>query len=161
MRALYALGITLAVLLPGATRAQAISPLVAHDLLAAHNAARVKVGSPPLVWSAVLAEAAQFWANHLMSTHGFSHQPNDPHGENLFLISGGTVSPTEVVRAWVAEISSYDHNTNTCSGVCGHYTQVIWRTTREVGCGTAFDGYRQVWVCKYEPPGNVVGFRPY
>jgi uncharacterized protein YkwD len=142
-------------------RAQPVPPLVAHALLEAHNAARVRVGSPPLVWSDALAQDAARWAAHLVATRSFAHQPNDPHGENLFLIAGGTATPGDVVRAWVGEMRDYDHNTNSCTGVCGHYTQVVWRTTRAVGCGTAFDGYRQVWVCEYEPPGNVVGFRPY
>jgi hypothetical protein len=42
---------------------------------------------------------------------------------------------------------------------CGHYTQVIWQESREVGCATAQyktgnikDGY--VYVCKYKKAGN-------
>jgi hypothetical protein len=96
-----------------------------------------------------------------MATHVFANQPNDPHGENLFMISGGSVTPAEVVQTWVAERGDYNPDANTCAGVCGHYTQVVWRTTRGVGCGMAFDGYRQVWVCEYDPPGNVAGVRPY
>jgi pathogenesis-related protein 1 len=91
----------------------------------------------------------------------FAHQPDDPYGENLFMIAGGSVTPDEVVQTWIAERGDYDPDTNRCAGVCGHYTQVVWRTTREVGCGMAFDSYRQVWVCEYDPPGNVAGFRPY
>lgn len=140
---------------------QTVPQLVVHELVAAHNAARVKVGSPPLAWSDQLAEVAQHWADHLMAAHAFAPQAGHQHGENLFLIAGGTVAPTEVVRTWLAEERDYDHNTNSCTGVCGHYTQVVWRATRAVGCGTAFDGYRQIWVCEYEPPGNVTGMRPY
>jgi hypothetical protein len=77
------------------------------------------------------------------------------------MISGGTVTPAEVVQTWIAEKGDYDPDSNTCAGVCTHYTQVVWRTTREVGCGMAFDGERQVWVCEYDPAGNVAGHRPY
>jgi uncharacterized protein YkwD len=140
---------------------QTLPTFSARALLDAHNSARAQVGSPPLAWSSGLAADAKQWADRLLAEHAFAHQPNDAHGENLFAISGGTAAPAEVVRTWVAERGDYDPRTNTCSGVCGHYTQVVWRTTREVGCGMAFDGYRQVWVCEYEPPGNVVGFRPY
>lgn len=66
-----------------------------------------------------------------------------------------------MVRDWIAEMPAYDHNTNRCNGVCGHYTQVVWRTTRAVGCGVGFDGDRQIWVCEYAPPGNIAGARPY
>jgi hypothetical protein len=162
MRAARALALVVAaaqVIAPAS--AQPVPLIAVHDLLDAHNAARVRVGSPPLVWSDALAMDAERWAAHLISTHSFVPQPDATHGENLFLVAGGTVSPTEVVRTWVAEMRDYDHVTNSCFGVCTHYTQVIWRTTRAVGCGMAFDGYRQVWVCEYEPPGNVAGSRPY
>jgi uncharacterized protein YkwD len=161
MKPSYALGLAMLLLAALPAVGQPMPRLVEQALLDAHNAVRVRVGSPPLVWSDALATDAARWANHLVATHTFVHQPNDPHGENLFLMAGGTATPLEVVRAWMAEMRDYDHNTNSCSGVCGHYTQVIWRSTRAVGCGMAFDGYRQVWVCEYEPPGNVIGLPPY
>jgi len=45
--------------------------------------------------------------------------------------------------------------------VCGHYTQIVWRDTKQVGCGVARDNRREIWVCNYDPPGNWVGHRPY
>jgi pathogenesis-related protein 1 len=145
----------------GPAHGQSLPTFSARALLEAHNSARVRVGSPPLAWSRGLAGEAKRWADELLTTHMFAHQPDNPHGENLFMISRGTVTPAEVVETWIAERRDYDIETNTCTGVCGHYTQVVWRTTREVGCGMAFDDGRQVWVCEYDPPGNVVGFRPY
>ena len=74
-----------------------------------------------------------------------------------------------VVAMWASEAKSYDYATNGCSGVCGHYTQVVWRSTTSVGCaiqrcatGSPFGG--STWffaVCNYVPPGNFVGERPY
>lgn len=157
-----ALGLAIALTLAVApAHGQSPPTFSAHELLDAHNSARARVGCPPLVWSRGLASEARHWADQLLATHTFAQQPNDPHGENLFLISGGIVTSAEVVQTWVAERGDYNPNTNTCVGVCGHYTQVVWRTTREVGCGMALDGYREVWVCEYDPPGNVAGVRPY
>jgi hypothetical protein len=157
-----ALGGLIALLLAiAAAHGQSPPTFSAHELLDAHNSARVRVGSPPLAWSRELAGDAKRWADQLLTTHMFTHQPDDPHGENMFMISGGSVTPAEVVQTWVAERGDYNPDANTCAGVCRHYTQVVWRATREVGCGMAFDGYRQVWVCEYEPPGNVGGSRPY
>jgi uncharacterized protein YkwD len=144
-----------------AAHGQTVPQLVTRELVAAHNAARVKVGSPPLAWSDRLAETAHRWADYLMAAHAFAPRTGDPHGETLLLIAGGTVAPAEVVRTWLSEERDYNHNTNSCIGVCGHYTQVVWRAAREVGCGMAFDGYRQIWVCEYAPPGNFTGMRPY
>ena len=140
--------------------AQPLSP-EAQQMLAAHNDVRAGVGVPPLSWSDTLAGVARDWARHLIETGRFEHRPNPAHGENLYAITGGTASPRQVVDAWASERRHYDLRTNTCSAVCGHYTQIVWERTRSVGCALAQAGGRQVWVCSYDPPGNVVGRRPY
>ena len=98
-------------------------------MLDAHNAIRARVGVPPLVWSDQLTQVAQDWANHLIATGGFSHRPNNRYGENLYSISGAIASPAQVVGYWAREARGYDIRSNTCSGVCGHYTQIVWGTT--------------------------------
>ena len=142
--------------------AQGRSPAsIPQAMLDAHNAIRARVGVPPLVWSDQLARVAQDWANHLIATGSFGHRPNNHYGENAYTISGSTTSPAQVVGYWAREARGYDIRSNTCSGVCGHYTQIVWGTTRAVGCAVATDRRREVWVCNYDPPGNVVGYRPY
>ena len=89
------------------------------------------------------------------------HRPKSAYGENLFEITGGDASGTQVVNAWAAESRNYDYRRNKCRKVCGHYTQIVWRDTREIGCGVARGRGREVWVCDYDPPGNWVGQRPY
>ena len=134
---------------------------LAQEMLAAHNAIRARVGERPLVWSPQVAAVAQDWANRLIATGAFSHRPNNRYGENLYTISGGSMSVEEAVNGWAAEAHGYDIRTNICAGVCGHYTQIVWASTRAIGCAVAAKGYRQVWVCDYDPPGNVIGERPY
>jgi pathogenesis-related protein 1 len=137
------------------------SSSLAQAMLKAHNAVRTSVGVPPLVWSDQLAEVAQDWADHLIATGGLLHRPDNRYGENLYTISGGTASPAQVVDFWAAEARGYDIRSNSCRGVCGHYTQIVWGKTRTVGCAVATDRRREVWVCNYDPPGNVIGYRPY
>jgi pathogenesis-related protein 1 len=134
---------------------------LSQDMLAAHTAVRATVAVNPFVWSAQLAEVAQDWANHLIATGSFGHHPGNRYGENLYSISGGTASPAQVVGYWAEEVRGYDLRSNTCAGVCGHYTQIVWDKTRTVGCAVATDRQREVWVCNYDPPGNVIGYRPY
>jgi pathogenesis-related protein 1 len=142
--------------------AQARSPeSIAQAMLDAHNAIRARVGVPSLVWSDQLSQVAQDWANHLIATGGFSHRPNNRYGENLYSISDDIASPAQVVGYWAREARGYDIRSNTCSRVCGHYTQIVCGTTRTVGCAVATDRRREVWVCNYDPPGNVIGYRPY
>ena len=150
--------ILLFIVLAGMASAQSS---LTREMLAAHNAERARLGVPSLQWSDHLEVRARDWADTLLGRGQFVHRPNSPYGENLFEITGSSAAPVEVVRAWASESRNYDYKSNRCHGVCGHYTQIIWRDTREVGCAVARGRGREVWVCNYDPPGNWVGKRPY
>jgi pathogenesis-related protein 1 len=153
----------------GLTRGQA------EELVQAHNAWRRRVGVRPLRWSSELARAAQSHADRLAARgcrleHG--GLPRDT-GQNLYGVGPFRedgrdhvvdLVPAQVVNAWGAEGAAYDHARNRCASgrKCGHYTQVVWGTTQQVGCGMAVCRSRgQVWVCNYQPAGNMEGKRPY
>jgi pathogenesis-related protein 1 len=131
------------------------------DMLAAHNAVRARVNVPPLRWSDKLADVAQGWANRLLVSRRFAHRPDSEYGENLYEIEGARATASQVVRMWDSESQQYDYASNTCRKVCGHYTQIVWAATKQVGCGVARDSRREIWVCNYDPPGNWIGRRPY
>jgi pathogenesis-related protein 1 len=129
-----------------------------------HNVWREKVGCQPLTWSRDLAKYAQEWADELAKRGcEMKHRPPDKYGENIFWSQGMTNQSDYVVDAWGSEIEFYDGKKNSCKKdeVCGHYTQVVWCNTKEVGCGMAKCGDEEIWVCNYNPPGNYVGQRPY
>ena len=145
-----------------------------------HNQVRTKLGLLPLQWANHLANYSQEWANHLATTScNMIHRVeanNNPagYGENLFWSSPlmwsdgkyevAQVSAARVARDWAAEAQFYDYASNTCAPgeQCGHYTQMVWRDTRQLGCGMAYcPNGGQIWVCSYDPPGNWVGERPY
>lgn len=132
-----------------------------QQFLQAHNDVRSAVGVPPLRWSADLATYAADWAQTLANRGAFEHRPKNRYGENLYMIRGGPTNAAQVVRSWAEERKNYNARTNKCSGVCGHYTQLVWRNTTAVGCAMAPRGNRQIWVCNYDPPGNWRGQRPY
>ncbi|TVU28882.1 hypothetical protein EJB05_20418, partial [Eragrostis curvula] len=140
--------------------------LQALGFLAAHNAARQAVGLRPLAWDERLAAYARRYAAARSRDCALVHS-HGPYGENLFRGSGGAGwRPADVVGAWVRERAMYDARSNTCRGghgACGHYTQVVWRSTTAVGCTLVpCGGGRSTFgVCSYNPPGNYVGVRPY
>jgi pathogenesis-related protein 1 len=144
-----------------ATRTEA-EPAHLSGLVASHNRVRAEVRVAPLLWSSEVAAAAQRWADRLAASGcRLQHNPRTPHGENLFWTSV-PVDTSRVVAAWAAEKKNYRYATNTCpGGVCGHYTQVVWARSTKLGCGVATCGSAQVWVCNYDPPGNVIGQKPY
>ena len=148
------------------------------EMVAAHNRWRKTVGAQPLSYSTELAASAQDWANHLKQGNHCQMQHSKPdgrYGENLYWASAvewsdgrrelQKVSPKQVVDDWGNERTDYDYKNNSCTKgkMCGHYTQVIWKTTTTVGCAIAVcnDSREQVWVCQYQPPGNWVGQKPY
>jgi len=134
---------------------------LSREMLVAHNAVRARVGVAYLVWSPQLAERAQEWADALLASNRFAHQSNAKFGENLFKIRGAAATPKQVLNVWAAESRNYDYSSNGCRGVCGHYTQIVWRDTKAMGCAVARGERREIWVCKYDPRGNWIGRRPY
>lgn len=136
-------------------------------ITAAHNRVRAGVGVAPLEWSPELARYARRWADKLKQRGcRLEHRPGSGpdaqrHGENLYSGTGHAPTAAEVVDLWAAEVAGYDAKRNRCKGVCGHYTQVVWRGSQRLGCAMAACGATEVWVCNYDPPGNYVGERPY
>jgi len=117
-----------------------------------------------VLWSGRTGWAvAQEWADSLLARREFDHRSKQTYGENLFQIAGRDpdTSAAHVVEAWAGEARDYDYTSNGCRRVCGHYTQIVWRDTREVGCALARNSAREVWVCQYSPPGNIIGHRPW
>lgn len=143
--------------------------LLRQAMLKEHNAARVAVGAAPLVWSETLAADAARYAAALAETEQFKHSTEPrgavPEGENLFMGSRGAYRYDEMARLWVNERRFYragpvpDISTTGRWQDVGHYTQIIWRRTTEVGCALASSRRDDYLVCRYAPPGNVVGRR--
>jgi|GEM_PF-1037570 len=133
-----------------------------QELLKEHNRYRAQVGVPNLTWSATVAASAQEWANNLGANNKFEHGKSQ-YGENLYMGSGNR-GGSAAVQSWGTEKANY-HGEAIGEGdfsSYGHYTQMVWRTTTEVGCGSAttVDG-GTVWVCRYNPAGNLSGGKPF
>jgi uncharacterized protein YkwD len=164
MKQIFVLAAMAAVL---ATPAPAADDFSAR-ILAAHNAERAAVSVPPLVWSDSLAADAAVWAKQLAATGKFGHSPpasRKGEGESLWVGTAGGYSPEEMVGGWAAEKRAYRYgaftNGTTDGQVTGHYTQMIWKNSTAVGCAKASGGGYDVLVCRYSPPGNAVGEKPY
>ncbi|GLJ27142.1 hypothetical protein SUGI_0532110 [Cryptomeria japonica] len=133
------------------------------QFLVPQNQIRARVGDPPLRWSKKLANYAKWWANQRRGDCSLTHS-NGPYGENLFWGSGKAWQPKDAVSAWIGEYKFYNYQRNSCNGYqqCGHYTQIVWRKTRSVGCARIICNRGDVFMtCNYDPPGNYIGQKPY
>ncbi|XP_045614786.2 CRISP/Allergen/PR-1 isoform X2 [Procambarus clarkii] len=170
-------------------------------ILQAHNHYRAKVAwgkeergnpgpQPPaanmkeLIWSDELAQVAQAWSNTCPSDHD-CHEcrqllTQDYYiGQNLywswgfndseewnFAISAFYNEVVDVPNSLVNKYQSLD-----LPRPIGHYTQLVWAETQEVGCGAVYNGpcsfgilsYNscKTYVCNYGPAGNFLGHSMY
>jgi pathogenesis-related protein 1 len=146
-----------------------LSPGEKRQLLLEHTRVRAEVGVGPLVWSERLADHARQWAEHLAAAGcRLEHRPATgpwagPYGENLFSGTIGYYGVADAVQAWESEKRFFQGEALTSSNwqPAGHYTQLVWKNTRKVGCGKAVCQGRILIVCNYDPPGNVLGEKPY
>ncbi|MGH6786679.1 MAG: CAP domain-containing protein [Novosphingobium sp.] len=141
---------------------------LAARLLAAHNGERSAVGMPALSWSPKLAEDARAWGAELARSGRFRHsswESRKGQGENLFMGTAGAYAAEEMIGYFIGEGRDFRpgafpevSRTGRWQDV-GHYTQLIWPETREVGCAIVGGGGQDYLVCRYFPTGNVVGQR--
>lgn len=133
-------------------------------ILAAHNAERVRMGIKPLSWNPMLAAQAGVWARDLAARGAFEHSKNRfGAGENLWMGTSGRYAPEAMIGAFISEKQYFRPGKFpkvSSSGRwqdVGHYTQLIWAATSDVGCAMATGKGRDVLVCRYYPAGNMIG----
>jgi len=143
-----------------------VAEALQQAMLEAHRQARAQVGLPPLAWNDDLAAAARDHAAMLARIGALRHtdQPMvEAQGENLWAGTRGAYAYREMVAAWAGEAANFINAPTPRSSRTGqwqdvgHYAQIVWRETREVGCATASDPHEDYLVCRYRPAGNVIG----
>ncbi|HEX8571136.1 MAG TPA: CAP domain-containing protein [Allosphingosinicella sp.] len=137
-------------------------------LLALHNRERSAVGAPPLAWDPALASAARAYGPELARLRKLAHSPagaRPGQGENLWMGTRGAYSLEEMAGGWAAEkrllrpgLFPNVSRSGNWSDV-GHYTQLVWRGSTRVGCAVHKSREWDFLICRYSPPGNVVGRR--
>ena len=142
---------------PAPAPAPAAPKGVAEQFVAAHNRVRAKHCAGPLTWSPKLATYAQHWADSLKAKGcAFGHSGGQ-YGENLAAGTEGVLDPEATVAMWYDEIKLYKFPDGGFSMQTGHFTQLVWRGTTQVGCGHSHCNGNDIWVCEYDPPGNWDG----
>ncbi|XP_060074945.1 uncharacterized protein LOC132554644 isoform X2 [Ylistrum balloti] len=135
------------------------------EVVKAHNIYRARHQSGPIVHSQELTSVAQRWADHLAKTDGFQHSDCNCNGkrigENIAMkwTSGpDNYTGQEVTDQWYGEVKMYTFGSAQPVSGTGHFTQVVWKGSDEIGVGKARtkDGKILV-VANYRPAGNMLG----
>ena len=148
-----------------------LSPEEARVALEFHNKVRKDVKVSPLSWSTELASYAQAWADEIAKTGcKMRHRPRNgewaqQYGENIFWGSPARFYSAQIASEnWYSEIKLFKNKSVTSENLegVGHYTQMVWKTTTAVGIGKAVCAKDAlIVVANYDPPGNVIGLKPY
>ena len=131
------------------------------EALQCHNKYRAKHHSPPLKLNKDLCKIAQSYADKLLSTR-ILHFSNNKYkgkdvGENLYKCDNGSpVTGEMATENWYSEIKNYDFKKDYQKDT-GHFTQIVWKDTTDVGFGIANKNSIYYVVAYYFPPGNFLG----
>jgi hypothetical protein len=145
--------------------------LLRDVVLGMHNEERESLGLAPLAWDSALAADAARYARQMAQTNIFRHSERTsratPSGENLWMGSRGLYDYAVMVGSFLDERRYFQRDgklpdlssTGRWEDV-GHYTQIIWRGTRRIGCALAEGQSYDYLVCRYFPAGNIFGQNP-
>lgn len=101
-----------------------------------HNYFRAQHNVSPLTWNSTLAASAETWAKECAFRHSQA-------GQNLV---AGFPDIAHSIDAWGLERTDYDWETPGFGENTGHFTQLVWKGTRELGCGR--------WLCRKSLPSR-------
>ena len=141
--------------------------LLRSTALRLHNDARRSFGVVPVAWSEALANEARDYARTMATTGLYGHDRTPGRrqrmGETLWRGSRGVFSYETMIGVMVDEGRLFRPGvfpavsaTRNWADVA-HFTQSVWPTTTEIGCGLASSGSSDYLVCRYAPTGNKDG----
>ncbi|OXA51179.1 Golgi-associated plant pathogenesis-related protein 1 [Folsomia candida] len=129
-----------------------------EECLQVHNELRTKHGSPPMAIKEEMCKIAQAWANHLTTIGKMEHSNTEGFGENIYWATNDPSARTAVEK-WYSEIKDYNFASASDQPQkgTGHFTQVVWKESVELGVAKATGAKGTYVVAVYAPQGNYMG----
>lgn len=138
-----------------------------NEAVEAHNNLRAMHGAPPLTFADDLNEYSQKWADDIAKRDQMEHSnctlPGGGRvGENIYMCwssdPNATCNAKDACQSWYDEIKDYNYNKSGFSMKTGHFTQVVWKESRELGIAFAKSPKGSIYVvANYRPAGNMQG----
>ena len=141
---------------------------IRKDILKNHNYHRKRHQVQNLARNSEIEKIAQEYSKEQAKNDQMEHSSNTyknkPLGENLYSCwssSSASVNGTRASESWYSEVKSYDFNNPGYKKGIGHFTQLVWKDSKEIGCGAACSSTNNCYVtCNYYPAGNYLDSFP-
>ncbi|KAK5639994.1 hypothetical protein RI129_010805 [Pyrocoelia pectoralis] len=132
-----------------------------QQCLDAHNEYRQRHGVAPLRLSKEICAISQSWANTLIKRHSLEHSKNEKYGENIYCVSSSNPNFVpkggDAVKSWYDEVKVHTFGLEPKCLSSGHFAQVIWKESTELGVAFSKTNGRYIVVANYFPAGNIIG----
>ena len=134
-----------------------------EDITEYINAYRRVHQSPPLTWNSTVQTFAQQWAEYLLPTNTLTHSKTTIYGENLAYFRGYGKDIVTLIKlsvdAWYNEHLLYNYTDATFSNATGHFTTLVWKSSKVFGMGIAINQTTGAAIITYNcsPPSNIIG----
>lgn len=132
-------------------------------MLLRHNYHRKRHQVDELTRNSEIEAIAQAYSEKLASERSMYHSDNDyngsPLGENLYACWGSgqiTITGADATDSWYSEVSDYDFNNPGYKSGTGHFTQLVWKNSKQLGCGVSCQNSYCSVTCNYYPAGNYL-----
>ena len=81
------------------------------------------------------------------------HSGNKKYGEKLYYCwssAGICVTGTKASQSWYSEVKLYNFNSPGYTKGVGHFTQLVWKGSKQIGCGAVCNIKNNCYVtCNY------------
>jgi uncharacterized protein YkwD len=131
------------------------------DILENHNYHRGIHQADNLIRNSNLEQIAQKYSEKLAAKNSGLTHSNNGYGENLYSCwasRGICVTGEKASEKWYSEEQKYDYDKPGYTSGIGHFSQLVWVGSKEIGCGAACTSTNECYVtCNYSPAGNYIG----
>ena len=128
------------------------------DALNLHNKYREKHNSENLILSDNLCKKAQKKIFDLINGNDDKRddlEEDNKLGENIYISLKDDVDVKKACEAWYVEGKLYDFNKNAYQRGTTHFTQMVWKGTKEIGFGySQLKNGKSYFIALYFPSGN-------
>lgn len=111
-----------------------------------------------------LEKDAQRMADTCTFAHDFKDLKIKEEGENLYMVKMASSKEKQfnnainnATNAWYNEVNLYNFLWPSFAKSTGHFTQLVWKDTKKIGCGYNYCNGMNLVACRYKNPGNMMG----